>query len=73
MKPSDLISKHFWVVAIIVTIINWLIFRKRAQKHIQNNPQLEEGYASLFRNYLFWMNISWVIMGIGCTFGGVPF
>ncbi|MEN6319548.1 MAG: hypothetical protein ABFD82_12425 [Syntrophaceae bacterium] len=72
MNTFELISKHFWFIAITVTIINWLIFRKRAQKYIQKNPQLEEGYASLFRGYLFWMNIPWVIMGIGCTFGGVP-
>ena len=72
MKPFDLISKYFWVVAVIVTMINLLIFRKRAQKHIQDNPHLEEGYASLFRGYLLWMNIPWVVMGIGCTFGEVP-
>jgi len=72
MEPFDLISKYFWLLAIIVTVINWLIFRKRAQKYIEENPQLAEGYAVLFRGYLFWMNIPWVVMGIGCTAGGVP-
>lgn len=48
------------------------MFRKRAQEHIGKNPQLKEGYAALFRGYLFWMNLPWVIMGIGCTVGGIP-
>jgi hypothetical protein len=72
MEPFSLVSKHFWLVAIIITGINWLMFRKRAQKHIEKNPQLEEGYAALFRGYLFWMNLPWVIMGIGCNVGGIP-
>jgi hypothetical protein len=72
MEIFALISKYFWVVAIIVTMINLLIFRKRGQKHIQDNPHLEEGYTSLFRGFLLWMNIPWIVMGIGCTFGGVP-
>ena len=72
MEPFGLISKYFWVIAIIVTGINLIFFRINAQKYIKDNPQLEEGYSTLFRGYLFWMNLPWVIMGIGCTIGGVP-
>ena len=72
MGLFDPVSKYFWLIAIIVTGINWLIFRKRAQKHMKENPQLAEGYAALFRGYIVWMNIPWVVMGIGCTVGGVP-
>jgi hypothetical protein len=71
MEPFGLISKYFWLIAILVTGINFIIFRKRAQKYIKEDPQLEVGYAPLFRGYLFWMNIPWIIMGIGCTIGGV--
>ena len=56
----------------MVTGINWLVFRKRAQEHIEENPQLEEGYKALFRGYLLWLNIPWMVMGIGCTVGGIP-
>ena len=72
MNPLILISEYFWLIAIIVTGINWVMFRKRAQKHIDENPELKRGYEALFRGYLLWMNIPWVIMGIGCTVGGVP-
>lgn len=67
-----LISKYFWLIAIIVTAINWVMFRKRAQKYIEQKPELKDGYEALFRGYLLWMNIPWIVMGIGCTFGGVP-
>lgn len=33
---------------------------------------LVEGYAVLLKGYLIWMNLPWVVMGIGCTVGGVP-
>lgn len=72
MERFHHISKYFWLVAIIVTVIHWFMFRKRAQKYIDQNPQLAEGYAALFRGYLFWMNIPWGVMGVGCTVGGIP-
>jgi len=65
-------TRFFWLIAIVVTGINFLIFKKRSQKHILENPELAKGYASLFRGYLFWLNIPWVIMGLGCTIGGIP-
>ena len=72
MEPFSLISKYFWLIAIIVTGLNWVMFRKRAQKHIEERPELKKGYEALFRGYLLWMNIPWVVRGIGCTVGEVP-
>ena len=72
MELFDLISKYFWLIMIAVTAINLVMFRKRAQKYIEEKPELKDGYETLFRGYLFWMNIPWVVMGIGCTLGGVP-
>jgi hypothetical protein len=61
------VSKYFWLIAIIVTGINWVMFRKRAQKHIDENPELKEGYEALFRGYTIWMHSPWVVMG--CWWG----
>ncbi len=72
MEAFNLLSKYFWCVAIIITAINWLMFRRRAQKHIIVNQQLEKGYTTLIRGYLLWMNVPWIVMGLGCTVGGVP-
>lgn len=68
----EIISRHFWAVAILVTSINVAILKARSARHIRANPELAEGYAILLRGYLIWMNIPWIVMGVGCTVGGVP-
>lgn len=72
MDELSFMSKYFWLIAIAATGINLVIFRKRAQKYIAEKPELKEGYEVLFRGYLFWMNVPWIVMGIGCTVGSVP-
>ncbi len=72
MELFKFISKYFWLVAIVFTGVNCLIFKRRSEKHIKQNPELAEGYSVLFRGYLFWMNVPWIIMGIGCTIGRIP-
>ena len=67
-----ILLKHFWLIAIIVTFANILFFRQNANKHIAENPQLKEGYDALIKGMLFWLSLPWVVMGIGCTVGGVP-
>ncbi len=68
----ELWIKYFWVIAIIGTCANAFFYRHRSQEYIKDNPELAEGYSSLFKGYLIWMNIPWVVMGIGSTIGGVP-
>ncbi len=68
----EIFSRYFWAICIVVTGINVIIFKVRSSRHIQDNPELAEGYATLFRGYLTWVNLPWVVMGIGCTVGGVP-
>jgi hypothetical protein len=67
-----LVTHHFWLFAIFLTVINVLMAKKRAAKSIQANPELAEGYDKLIRGYLFWMNLPWIVMGIGATIGKVP-
>ena len=68
----EIMTRYFWVVAIIVTGIQVAVFKARSIRHIQANPELSKGYATIIRGYLIWMNIPWIVMGIGCTVGGVP-
>jgi hypothetical protein len=72
MTPFAVMARYFWLIAIGVTGVGWLIFRKNARGYIKKNPQLREGYVALLRGYLIWMNLPWLVMGIGCTVGGVP-
>ena len=66
----SLLFKHTWVLFIGVTLVNAFILKFRSKKYIEQNPTLEEGYAKLFRGYMFYMNLPWVILGIGMLLGG---
>ena len=72
MEPFNIISKWFWALCILVMFINGAVFRIRAQKHIKVNPDLEEGYTKIIKGFVMWGSIPWIVMGIGCTVGGVP-
>jgi hypothetical protein len=65
-------GKWFWAICIFVAFLNARTFQSRAHPHIQAHPELEEGYRTLTKGFLFWGNLPWVVMGIGCIFGGVP-
>lgn len=68
----EIITSNFWIVLIVVTCANAVYFRIRSQANIDTDSSLAEGYSKLFKGYLIWMNIPWVVMGVGCTVGGVP-
>jgi hypothetical protein len=75
MNPPFLfviLTKWFWAVCIAVTFVNAAIFRARASQHIRANPELSEGYRTLINGFVTWGNLPWLVMGIGCVFGGVP-
>ena len=65
-------EQHFWIVAIVVTCANAAYYKHRSKYYIEANPDLAEGYSKLIKGYLFWFNIPWVVMVIGCTIGGIP-
>lgn len=67
-----LIAKYFWLLAVFTTFLNVMVYKFRAQKHIRKNPKLKPGYDKLFRGYMFWLNIPWLVMGVGCEWGNVP-
>ena len=67
----NIIEKSFWLIAVIVTFVNAYILKSRSQDAIARNPELKEGYEKIFRGYLIYLNIPWVVMGIGILFGGV--
>ena len=65
-------GKWFWLVCIVVTIANGILFKTRAKRRIEQSLDLEEGYHKIIKGFLFWGNLPWVAMGFGCAFGGVP-
>jgi hypothetical protein len=72
MDLFSFVDKWFWSVLILVTILNAATFWSRARPQIHAHPELKEGYKKLIRGFAMWTNIPWLVMGIGCVFGGVP-
>jgi hypothetical protein len=67
----DIIFEQAWIVFVVVTCINGYIFWQRAQKYIKADPTQYEDYKNLLRGYLIYLNIPWVVMGIGVVLGFV--
>jgi hypothetical protein len=59
-------SKYFWVAAIVVTCLNAIIMSLFMQ-----GAKAGERIKMMF-NLGFWLNVPWIVMGFGCTLGGVP-
>lgn len=72
MEIFHIISKWFWALCIVVTFLNAAVFYFRAKTQIKQTPGLEAGYREIIRGFVIWGNVPWVVMGIGCTVGGVP-
>ncbi|MBN1907548.1 MAG: hypothetical protein JW927_20880 [Deltaproteobacteria bacterium] len=72
MNLFGLLSKHFWILFIVVTFANAIIMKIRTRKHIERDPSLKVGYDIIFKGFLIWGNIPWVVMGAGILTGRVP-
>ena len=72
MNQFDLISKYFWLMFIVVTFANAIIMKVRAKKLIKKNPDLKNGYDTIFKGIIVWGNIPWIVMGAGIIMGKVP-
>ena len=72
MAIVDLLGKWFWLLFIGVTFLNGAIYKSRARTHVERNPDLAEGYERIARGFVVWTSLPWIVMGIGCTVGGVP-
>ena len=68
----EIITNNFWIVLIAATCANAIYFKKCSKVFVDADPSLSTGYSTLFKGYLIWMNIPWIVMGIGCTIGKVP-
>ena len=73
MQPVfEFLEKWSWAVFILVTFLTAAIFSLRGHREIEMHPELREGYRSITRGFVTWGNLPWVVMGVGCVYGGVP-
>ncbi|SEP57023.1 hypothetical protein [Flavobacterium urocaniciphilum] len=65
----EIVFKNFWILFILFTIINVFIIKKKVEKYIVDNPEKENGYKLIIKNFLIFSIIPWVIIGIGNSLG----
>jgi hypothetical protein len=70
--PFDLIVNNFWVFLILASVYSAFLLKFRSRKFIEQQPELREGYDRLIVGELVYLNIPWVIAGVGIVFGNVP-
>jgi hypothetical protein len=66
-----IIDKTIWLLAIGITFANAYMIRSRSRETIARKPELKEGYEKIFRGYLIYLNIPWIVMGNGILVGQV--
>lgn len=71
LNMEPVLFQHFWVILIVVTVINGYMWWSRMQETIRNKPELAAGYRRLYHGFLLWGNIPWVLMGLGILSGQV--
>jgi hypothetical protein len=68
---SQPFQRHIWLMFVAVTIANALVLKFRSRRHVQERPELLDGYQRFIRGVLFWGNLPWLVMGIGLELGSV--
>ncbi|WP_017297953.1 hypothetical protein [Nodosilinea nodulosa] len=66
------LNRYFWLICLLVTWINAVIFKLRSRPYIRQNPALAPGYATLIRGFLVCSSLPWLMMGFGILVGDVP-
>ena len=71
-NPLILIFRQAWLLFVFVHCINGVVWWRRAQPRIAENPALEQGYRRLIKSWLIYGNLPWLVMGAGILSGAVP-
>lgn len=72
MNNTACIINNAWIFFILATIINAFILKIRSRKLIADHPDLEAGLNQLIKGFLIYLNLPWIVMGIGMVCGEVP-
>ena len=61
-----LFSKYFWAIAILVSCINAVM----VGSYMKTSATIDR--VKMMLAAALWLNVPWIVMGIGSTIGGVP-
>ena len=70
---SPMISKYFWLIMIVVMLINIPFFKLRVRDEIKKYPFREYQYDKLIVGLTFYVILSCCVMGIAAIFGNIDF
>lgn len=65
-------TKYFWLAALIVTAINVLAMRRRGAKLYKDDEEELQRFSEFLWWFGLWLGLPWIVMGVGITVGGVP-
>jgi hypothetical protein len=68
----DLVYRHLWALFVLASVVSSRAWWAEARNRMGSDPSLEPGYRRLYRGYLFWTNLPWLLMGLGIAPGLVP-
>lgn len=72
MNPWSHSSNYQMVLACLHRgFLNAGIFRIRSRKHIRERPGLAEGCSTIWKGFMTWGNIPWIVMEYGMIVGRV--
>ena len=70
------LSLHFslnaWVLFIVVTVANAVVWAVKSRRFICEKPDLPPGYRRMLSGWLLFGSLPWIIMGLGIVVGSVP-
>jgi hypothetical protein len=67
-----ILAQYAWVVLLACTLLNIASLWRSVRPRVAAHPELAAGYRRLIRGLAFWLSLPWLVMGVGCTIGGVP-
>jgi hypothetical protein len=72
VEPFQFFSRYFWAIAIGISLINYVIGRRRIVAANGLNEIQQSETLGLFGRLYLLSDVPWLVMGWGVLFGGVP-
>lgn len=67
-----ILTQNFWLVALLFTAINGIVYRQRFRAIAAQHPDGAAGYQQLLVGFVAVNVLVWGVMGLGSLVGGVP-
>jgi hypothetical protein len=70
--PFQLFTRYFWAIAIGISLINYMVGRRRILAESGLGEIRQSETLGLFGRLYLLSDVPWLVMGWGVLFGGVP-